>query len=217
MLSWHVRVCGDGCGMCTIPSAGAERILRVRPRRRDEGCRPASTPPPATWRSRGVGVGERAGTGKVCRRHGPSVPRESGSFCPPPSTHVHCPPCAVSAWRFASPPPPAAGLADTASRRDRAAGFTVSQRSSGRGQAHWPGFGPSALRAGSAGLLARAVRLSRTECDITLIPADPRLRSHEPGTRIGSGRVNTMCDHAAGEILRLRPNVAVWQQRRISL
>ncbi len=35
---------------------------------------------------------------------------------------------------------------------------------------------------------------SRPECDTNLIPADPSLRSHEPGTRIGSGRVDKMRD-----------------------
>ncbi len=37
-------------------------------------------------------------------------------------------------------------------------------------------------------------------------------RSREPGTRIGSGRVNKMCDRVAGEIVPLRPNFA-WRVR----
>ena len=49
---------------------------------------------------------------------------------------------------------------------------------------------------------------TRPECDISLISADLNLQSHEPGTRIGSGRVNKMYYHVAGEIMPLRPNVA---------
>jgi hypothetical protein len=45
---------------------------------------------------------------------------------------------------------------------------------------------------------------------ISLIPAYPSLQSHEPGMLIGAGRVNMVCDHVAGDVIPLRPGVAVW-------
>jgi hypothetical protein len=55
------------------------------------------------------------------------------------------------------------------------------------------------LRGPSAGI----ARLELPTADRhKVIPADPSLRS-EQGPWIGSGRVNKMCDHEAGEIMPL--------------